>query len=229
MAAALAPNESVNGEEEQVTYGLIHCHNQMNTLAQQIFDAAAHARAVATLLQARGIMTETELAAQRKIESEQLMATFQERKVGVRLSSTVPDKYALQPDALPQIDCASRYHLCHAACCALRFPLTRQDLEEGVMRWEFGEPYLNRQGPDGLCVHLDRQDYRCSIYNHRPGVCRIYDCRNDVRIWQDFDNYVINPDLIVYGENGERRVQFDVLEPSSGEPSMDRVESLPAT
>jgi hypothetical protein len=36
---------------------------------------------------------------------------------------------------------------------------------------------------------------KCSVREHRPIPCRAYDCRNDPRIWSDFANYVINPDL----------------------------------
>jgi hypothetical protein len=33
------------------------------------------------------------------------------------------------------------------------------------------------------------------VYANRPTICRTYDCRNDARIWADFDAYEINPDL----------------------------------
>jgi hypothetical protein len=52
-----------------------------------------------------------------------------------------------------------------------------------------------RQGPDGYCHHLERPTQRCGIYDNRPFVCRSYDCRQDQRIWLDFDQRVINPEL----------------------------------
>jgi Fe-S-cluster containining protein len=126
----------------------------------------------------------------------------------VRINDDMSDKYAIPQEEIPIIDCESRYHLCHGACCALRFPLTRQDIGEGIVRWEFDQPYTIRHGPDDLCVHQDRGSCRCSIYANRPAICRTYSCRDDRRIWQDFDQRIINPDLFVVGENGERRVQF---------------------
>ena len=32
-----------------------------------------------------------------------------------------------------------------------------------------------RQRSDGACIHLGKQG--CTVYEHRPAVCRIFDCR----------------------------------------------------
>lgn len=32
---------------------------------------------------------------------------------------------------------------------------------------------------DGLCIHLDRETHRCSIWEKRPRVCREYTCNDD--------------------------------------------------
>ncbi|MCC6527887.1 MAG: YkgJ family cysteine cluster protein [Polyangiaceae bacterium] len=94
----------------------------------------------------------------------------------------VPDKYALT--ALPDIDCAALLPLCRARCCHLPFPLSVQDLDERVVRWDYGRPYMIARRADGSCVH--NEGGRCGVYQHRPAVCRVYDCRKDGRIWQDF-------------------------------------------
>ncbi|HWE61382.1 MAG TPA: YkgJ family cysteine cluster protein [Chloroflexota bacterium] len=213
-----------------MTFGLIQTHNQMNVLAQELFAAAAQTRALASLLAQRGLISEEEYEAQRRKEEAQLAEHFSQRKVGERMSDLIPDKYALPADELPQIDCASRYHLCHAACCSLRFALTRQDLVEGFMRWELSEPYLNRQGFDRRCVHLDRGTLHCSIYDHRPGICRAYDCRQDKRIWQDFEQAIINPDLFVYDEQGNRFITFTKQEDDEQAPDVvaDSMEQAPS-
>src|SRR5262249_48952941 len=104
-----------------------------------------------------------------------------------------PDKYATDGQGV-EIDCESRLHLCRAACCRLRFPLTWQDIHEGVVQWEPDQPYLNRQREDGWCFHCSA-DGRCGVYEQRPAVCRRYDCRQDRRIWLDFEHRVVNPDL----------------------------------
>jgi hypothetical protein len=74
------------------------------------------------------------------------------------------------------INCADRTHLCHAACCKL---------------WEI--PEIGKP-KDTKCENLTC-GLRCGIYEDRPPTCRQYDCRNDKRIWLDFENYVINPEL----------------------------------
>ena len=96
----------------------------------------------------------------------------------------VDDKYAVQG---PEIDCDECLHLCQARCCALAVELSRQDLEEGWIRWEIDEPYLMKREPDGYCTYLDRQTGRCKAYERRPAMCRQFDCRNDKRIWRDFE------------------------------------------
>src|SRR4051794_21114462 len=94
MAPAV-PNEPMSGDEEQMVMGLRHCHQQMNTLAQQIYAASAQICAVVNVLHARGLVGDEELAAQRQVEEQRLEAVFQEKQVGVRIDENTPDKYAL--------------------------------------------------------------------------------------------------------------------------------------
>ena len=63
------------------------------------------------------------------------------------------------------------------------------------MQWDLGRPYWNRRDETGYCVHNDGETRRCRVREHRPGTCRLFDCRRDERIWQDFDAMVVNPDL----------------------------------
>jgi Fe-S-cluster containining protein len=108
----------------------------------------------------------------------------------VRLRLNV-DKYQV-PTA--DIDCAARLPLCRARCCTLSFELSRQDLDEGKVRWELEDPYLIRHESDGYCTHFDRAaGGGCTIYEHRPAACRGYDCRGDSRIWIDFDARIPAP------------------------------------
>ncbi len=93
------------------------------------------------------------------------------------------DKYALLD--LPRIDCATLLPLCRARCCSLVFALAPQDLVEGVVRFDPARPYRIARRASGDCVHHDGE--RCGVYAHRPAPCRRYDCRNDPRIWHDFE------------------------------------------
>ena len=113
------------------------------------------------------------------------------RKPLVWLQVPNTDKYTWEGGVA--IDCESRLHLCGAACCQLRFPLSEQDLLEGVVAWDPEHPYMNAHGDDGYCLHLGRDDLRCQVYDHRPLPCRAFDCRHDSRIWLDFENRIPNP------------------------------------
>ena len=63
------------------------------------------------------------------------------------------------------------------------------------MKWDLAHPYLIARGADGYCRHFERERCRCTIYQHRPVPCRGYDCRNDTRIWADFEHKVVSTEL----------------------------------
>jgi Fe-S-cluster containining protein len=130
------------------------------------------------------------------------MRTYEERRARARgreeerarsnvhvALDVTPDKYALTE--LPKIDCEARIPLCKAKCCTLVFALSKQDLDERVVEWDYGRPYQIRQRADGYCTHNIAGTGGCSVYQHRPSVCRTYDCRNDKRIWRDFENRIV--------------------------------------
>lgn len=104
------------------------------------------------------------------------------------------DKYAATGTA--EIDCENRVHLCRAACCSLTFPLSRQDLDEGIIHWDAELPYMIAQDADGYCSHIERGSCRCGVWPNRPLPCRTYDCRQDRQIWLDFDKKIVNPDIV---------------------------------
>lgn len=110
-------------------------------------------------------------------------------QASVQVSPSI-DKYTLTD--LPQIDCDTRIPLCHGRCCKLTFPLSFQDLDEGVVKWEYRQPYAIKHREDGYCVH-NSEHRTCGVYQHRPAVCRTYDCRNDKRIWIDFEKRIPAP------------------------------------
>ena len=100
-------------------------------------------------------------------------------------------KYAAASAAPP---CAELMPLCQARCCTLSFALSTEDLDEGVIRWDYGQPYLIRQrASDRYCVHNHPDSHGCTVHEFRPRVCRVYDCRNDDRIWLDYDQRIPAP------------------------------------
>src|SRR5262249_44554536 len=150
-------------------------------------EALAAIMALADLLVQKGIITGEEFDDQRAQAQEQVAGLSQPR---VRLAQ-MGDKYADEQTA--EIDCAARIHLCPARRWTLNFYLTTQDLDEGVARWDYGNPYWIKRGEDGYCVHCDPTSRACTIHPQRPHVCRLYDCRHDKRIWLDFEARIPAP------------------------------------
>lgn len=97
-----------------------------------------------------------------------------------------------EPAQLEPVDCDARMSICHAVCCKLKFALSNDEIEQGLVKWDIGHPYIIRQNSDGYCCHNDAGSGGCTIYNDRPNLCRRYSCRGDKRIWKDFDNMVLN-------------------------------------
>ncbi len=94
----------------------------------------------------------------------------------------------------PPVPCDELIPLCGARCCMLSFALSTEDLDEGVIRWDYGQPYLIRQrASDGFCVHNDPESRACTVHRFRPRVCRSYDCRKDPRVWIDYEQRIPAP------------------------------------
>jgi Fe-S-cluster containining protein len=159
-----------------------------------MLEIASFCYALIELLQEKGLLSFEELNDRKKAVSSRLVKKFEEQDIGVvAVQEYNQDKYAFKDEV--KIDCASRLHLCRAACCRLNLALSRQDIEEGILKWELGDPYMIAKDAEGYCRHLDRTTSRCSVWQHRPIPCRGYDCRKDERIWLDFEKELINPHL----------------------------------
>ncbi len=156
-------------------------------------EAATYAYALAELLISRGVIGVDELETARRKVDDRLDNEYRDDGLMINVLEGDTDKYEAEP--VEDIDCDARIPYCQGACCRLRFPLSEQDINERIVQWSPAEPYMNRRGPDGWCVHSDSGDRHCTVYAARPLVCRTYDCRTDSRIWEDFEGRVINPDL----------------------------------
>jgi len=178
---------------QEVAEGLLYTHSRANANTSKTLEVASFSYALVELLAERGIISIEELDERKKIVGQRLVEKFVEKGMGVALTHDEQDKYSHQSEV--RIDCENRMPLCRASCCRLRFALSVQDVEEGKVKWDLGRPYMIRHDSDGYCHHLERTTQGCSIYENRPIVCRSYDCRNDKRIWLDFENKIINPAL----------------------------------
>lgn len=191
-----------------VASGLLDAHTRLHNNAGKMLEIASFCYALVELLVEKGIITFDELDERQENVSKRLVEKFAEQGIGVMaLQNYREDKYSF--DQGVEIDCASRVHLCKAACCRLNFALSKQDIAEGRVAWDFGEPYMIAQGADGYCRHIERASCRCTIWQHRPIPCRGYDCREDERIWLDFELAIINPDLdsvLSQGRSGDPKL-----------------------
>ena len=116
------------------------------------------------------------------------------------------DKYSVES---PDVPCGELIPLCHGRCCKFVFALSSQDLDEGLIRFDYGQPYMIRQrSTDGYCTHSDAETRACTVHASRPRTCRVYDCRTDKRVWTDYANRIPAP----YDHGVEPDRKFDVHE-----------------
>lgn len=177
----------------EVAGGLRYAHTRANANTAKVLEVASFAYAAIEMLAEKGLISIEELDRRKEVISQRLVEKFREEGIGAAYQDPEHDKYSFEGSV--EIDCASRLPLCKAACCRLRFALSRQDVEEGVVQWDFSHPYFIASGEDGYCRHLDRGRMGCSIHERRPVPCRAYDCRRDKRIWSDFERRVVSPEL----------------------------------
>jgi hypothetical protein len=112
-----------------------------------------------------------------------------DRGIKIRLSM-VDDKYTVES---PDIDCASRIPLCGARCCSFEVALSKQDLLEQKLPFVIDHPYLLPRDPASKrCACMDAEG-ACTAYEHRPATCRTYDCREDARVWIDYEARIPAP------------------------------------
>jgi len=179
--------------KRQIELGFMFCHSVVTENTQHLVETATAAFALSELLVEKGLIEQEAYDQRRQKVRQELLEQIENAGLGLYLNEEHPDKYALTD--LPVINCAERIHLCRAACCMFRFPLSRQDVEQGLVRWDLGRPYWNLRNGSGYCTHWQTSTAQCGIYQNRPAPCRVYSCQEDDRIWQDFEAMIINPDL----------------------------------
>jgi Fe-S-cluster containining protein len=172
--------------------GLRFMHEIGGELRREIFETEMSIFALIDEILSSGLVDHGRLNARWMEERAELMQNTREHR-RVRIHEN-PDKYAITE--LPDIDCEARMHLCKGRCCTFTFPLSNQDLDERIVKYNYRRPYLIRQGPgpDGqkYCVHNHPETHGCTVYDHRPAVCRTYSCKNDTRVWKDFEARIPN-------------------------------------
>jgi len=173
--------------------GLLYTHQRANLNTVEAHRALAAVEALLEVLVEQGVIDREAYAEQREAVEERLRREFVEKGMAVAIQEHPTGKY--EHEGSVEIDCEARIPLCGAACCRLSFALSKEDVEEGTVRWDLGRPYMIARTDEGRCVHLDGETRTCGVYAQRPIPCRAYDCRKDLRVWLDFDERIPNPAL----------------------------------
>ena len=195
-------NNNHNGLLQDIASGLRYSHIRINSNTSKILEITSFLYALIELLNEKGILTIEELDERKRQVAERLVQKFKESGIGLMYQDPEYDKYTFEHEA--HVDCLERLPICKAICCKFPFALSKQDVEERIIRWDFSRPYLIAYGEDGYCAHLDRETYQCNVREHRPVPCRGFDCSKDEKwqVWLDFDKRILNEELIKKLNNG---------------------------
>ena len=184
---------AVDSSRADILRGLVYTHNRANANTAELHKTSVTLAALIDLLIESGLVGGAELRERREQLAEELKRDYVSRGMAVAMQDFEVSKYEFKGGA--EIDCENRLHLCKAACCRLPFALSKHDVQEGVVKWDLGQPYMNARDEEGYCTHLDQGTHQCTVYNQRPIPCRGYDCRKDQRVWIDFENRIVNPSV----------------------------------
>ncbi len=181
---------------KDLSSGLLYTHTRINANTTKTLEAASFLYALIELLSEKGFLTIEELDERKKQVAQRLVKRFIDSGMGLMYQDPEYDKYTFDQEV--HVDCESRLHICKAVCCKFPFALSRQDVEEGIIRSEFGRPYLIAHGDAGYCIHLDRDTYKCTVREHRTVPCRGFDCKDNEKwhVWVDYEKKIINSELI---------------------------------
>ena len=150
-----------------------------------IMDVALLKRAVASLGQV-GVME------RRKIEKELVRELFPPAQIRPGTGIEASPVHTGPPNI---VDCNDRLPLCKAACCRIfNMNLNPSEILADKHEWDTHQPYALQRNRMG-CTYLQTNGCACTIYSQRPGACSNYSCEHDTRIWANFEDKVINPQL----------------------------------
>jgi Fe-S-cluster containining protein len=189
--AALAQQLNARTVERQLEREGLFLHSRLTELNIHAYDTDAAVVDLVELLLAKGVLQDEDLTP----ATRAVRAPIEDRAMrGLRVAIRDDSKDA--EAAEPEINCAERMPYCHAICCSMLFPLTRAEIEAGLIKWDLGQPYLIRHEDDGYCTHCDPDTRACGVYDVRPKPCRNFTCKDDPRIWIDFEKMIPNADAI---------------------------------
>ena len=183
-------------------------HEMLGAIQSEGNKSLAYVRALAYLLVEKGIVNPNELRAMMQQVRWELV---REPTPRVRLGST-RDKYtaAAWSMSIGESDADLSRTLLYV--CVLS-----DEARPGRRRRALGlrQPVWIKQGADGHCTHSDPVTRFCTIHAHRPFSCRKFDCRNDERIWLDFEKRIPAPPLPAPGDDSPALAELLLHQPAS--------------
>lgn len=188
---------------QETARGLQYCHQRVNANTSKTLENASFLYALVEILIEKGVLTVEELDARKKVIAKRLVENFKKSGLGIVYQDPEMNKYDFDKEA--DVDCKNHTQACKAVCCKFPFALSRQDIGEGKIKWDFARPYMIAHDQDGYCTHLDRKTFECTVREHRPVPCRGFDCRNNKRwqVWLDFDRQITSSALFEALKNTE--------------------------
>lgn len=173
--------------EKQVEQGNLFTHTALSRHSARINEIESFLYAVVDLMTKRGIASPDELKEMVSGIRQEMFEKGETCNPGIALRVDGEEDKEFIP-----VNCEERLHICQAVCCKLEFALSAEEVEAGIAKWELGRPYFIRRGNNCHCAHINPENLRCNIYEHRPSVCKKYSCANDPRIWKDFEKMELN-------------------------------------
>lgn len=179
------PTNQVASLERVVRRALQYVYTLISRGMREHVAVSAEVTALIDLLIAKKIISPGELDGRRQAEKERLENVAAVAWDGPQLH--VENEHVGDVD----VDCDARKPTCKAACCrTYRVRLTEAEVLDGKVRWDLATPYMLPRLPNGDCVYLDGETFKCTIWEVRPAVCRGYSCESDALIWTDFAGVV---------------------------------------
>lgn len=172
----------------QIERGNLFAHTNSSVHATRMNEIESFLYGTIDLLIQEGVLSEKNIQERVKQLQEEMQLKNETVHAGVALRIDPKE----QPEEKKEpINCTERIHLCKAVCCQLNFALNTEEIESGKVKWDMGRPYFIRQEKDCYCTH-NNKDKGCEIYEDRPKVCKDYTCKDDERIWTNFEKMELN-------------------------------------
>lgn len=170
----------------ELPHAFASVHSHISESAKIVLQSTAFLYALIEILEKKGLITIDELDEKKRQIALELINKYSRTGILPVFQDPEVDKYSFTQSSAPP--CDQKLPVCKAICCKMPFALSKQDVDEGIVRWDFKRPYAIAHGEDGYCLHLDRETYRCTIHESRPVPCRGFDCRSEER-WNVWENY----------------------------------------